>query len=48
MNLTSGKIIRYENLMLDIPGEANTSMLLAKDENLKLKEVVEICEKAAI
>ncbi|MGB3366487.1 MAG: sigma 54-interacting transcriptional regulator, partial [Acidaminobacteraceae bacterium] len=48
MNLTSGKIIRCENLMLDIPREANRSMLLTNDENLKLKEIVEICEKAAI
>lgn len=48
MNLTSGRIIRVENLMLDNIGLNNTSMLLSQDENLQLKDLVAICEKAAI
>lgn len=48
MNLTSGNIIRSENLMLDVESQSSTSMLLANDDSLKLKELVEICEKAAI
>lgn len=48
MNLTAGKIIRIENLMLDVTREASETMLLASSDNLKLKELVEICEKSAI